>query len=71
MKWESVAVDKKVIPAGSLLEIEIYPGKTFLATDTGGYIKNKHIDIFIGATTLQEGNKYGRTTSRVRIIGKK
>jgi 3D (Asp-Asp-Asp) domain-containing protein len=68
VKWESVAVDPSVIPLGSRLEIEEYPGKKFLAWDTGGGIKGKHIDVFLGPTVLSEGNAYGRKKSRVRIL---
>jgi 3D (Asp-Asp-Asp) domain-containing protein len=68
VKWESVAVDPSVIPLGSRLEIEAYPGKKFLAWDTGGAIDGKHIDIFMGATTMSEGRAFGRKKSRVRIL---
>ena len=67
VKWESVAVDPKEIPLGSRLEIEAYPGKKFVAWDTGGAIRGKHIDVFLGPTTMAEGKALGRKTSRVRI----
>ncbi|HEX5748545.1 MAG TPA: 3D domain-containing protein [Archangium sp.] len=66
--WESVAVDRSVIPLGSRLEIDIYPKRTFVAWDTGGAINGKHIDIFLGPTTLAEANALGRKKARVRIL---
>ena len=68
VKWESVAVDPKEIPLGSRLEIEAYPGKKFVAWDTGGAIRGKHIDVFLGPTTMAEGKALGRKVSRVRIL---
>lgn len=46
-EW-TVAVDPKVIPLGSLIEVR-YPDGTdrlYRATDTGGAVKGKHIDVF-------------------------
>jgi hypothetical protein len=48
--WESIAVDPRLIPLGSWVYIPAAttgPGKGwFLAQDTGGAIKGRHLDVF-------------------------
>jgi 3D (Asp-Asp-Asp) domain-containing protein len=66
--WESIAVDPAHIQKGKRVKIEIYPNRTFLASDTGGKIRGKHIDVFVGAVTLSVANGYGRKTSRIQIL---
>jgi 3D (Asp-Asp-Asp) domain-containing protein len=48
--WESIAVDPRLIPLGSWVYIpaaRMGPGKGwFLAQDTGGAIKGRHLDIY-------------------------
>jgi 3D (Asp-Asp-Asp) domain-containing protein len=48
--WESVAVDPRLIPLGSWVYLPAYtggPGRGwFLAQDTGGAIKGRHIDVY-------------------------
>ncbi|MEZ7892157.1 MAG: SH3 domain-containing protein [Candidatus Wallbacteria bacterium] len=43
--YVSVATDPRVIPTGSWISIDQYPGVRFLACDVGGGIKGNHIDI--------------------------
>lgn len=59
-----VAVDPKVIPIGSKLNIEGYgPAR---AVDTGGLIKGNRIDLFYDSET--ECNAWGRRTVTVSIL---
>jgi 3D (Asp-Asp-Asp) domain-containing protein len=48
--YQSIAVDPKVIPLGSRVYIPAYKGDGyggwFVAQDTGGEIKGRHIDVF-------------------------
>jgi len=56
--WYSIATDPREIPAGSIVYIKeladkkLLNGETlngyFMATDTGGAIQGKHIDVFVG-----------------------
>lgn len=73
-----VAVDPKVIPLGSRLDIPGYSrtngtstagGAWILADDVGGAIKGKRIDIRM--QTHQEALNWGRKTLRVRVWRKK
>jgi 3D (Asp-Asp-Asp) domain-containing protein len=58
-----VAVDPKVIPLGTIIEIPNY-GKV-KADDVGGAIKGRRIDVRF--KTHQEAREYGRQTVRIRI----
>lgn len=48
--WGSIAVDPNVIPLGSRVYVPAYRGKPgggwFLAQDTGGAIRGRHIDVY-------------------------
>ena len=67
--WKTIAVDPSIIPMGSRVEIEIYKDKgAFLANDTGGKIKGRHIDIFVGGVSVAEANQRGTKRSKVTIL---
>ena len=56
----SASVDPRVIRYGTQFTID---GQTFVASDTGGAIRGKHIDLFMG---------YGRAAERaMQSLGKK
>lgn len=61
----SVAVDKSVIPIGTMLLIE---GVEFIANDTGGAIDGKRIDIMVYGKTHEEVNAMGVDTVTVYKI---
>ena len=48
--------------------IEIYPGRIFTVIDTGGGVGPNHIDVFVGAITVEEANRLGTRYSRVGIV---
>lgn len=56
--WATIAVDPKVIPLGSRVKIDGIPGKIFKASDTGGAIKGKHIDVFMGPMNIKDAFKH-------------
>jgi 3D (Asp-Asp-Asp) domain-containing protein len=43
----SVATDPRIIPSGTILTIDEFPGKVFHACDVGKAIKRKRIDICV------------------------
>lgn len=59
-----VAVDPRVIPLGTIVEIEGY-GR-YVAADTGGAIKGNRIDIHF--KTVQECLNFGRRNVKVNIL---
>ncbi|MGB7459678.1 MAG: 3D domain-containing protein, partial [Carnobacterium jeotgali] len=59
-----IAVDPRVIPLGSIVEIPGYG--TFIAGDTGGAIKGNKIDIHF--STVQQANNFGRKTITINIL---
>jgi 3D (Asp-Asp-Asp) domain-containing protein len=73
----SVAVDKTLIPLGSKIYLEfsgaysIYNG-IYTARDTGGAIKDKIIDLFMGDFKSNEEhpslNKFGRNLANVYLV---
>jgi 3D (Asp-Asp-Asp) domain-containing protein len=65
-RWGVVAVDPKVIPIGSSLEIEGYEGTTFVAEDVGGGIRGESVDIWL--PDAKEAKTYGTQYRRVTII---
>lgn len=66
--WKTIAVDPKVIPLLSKVNIDIYKNKgTFTANDTGGAIKGKHIDVFVGPVTIKEAYSLGTKRSNVTL----
>jgi len=60
----TIAVDPKIIPLGSLVYIDSLG--LALATDTGGKIKGKIIDICF--TTMDEATKWGRRDVKIYVI---
>lgn len=59
-----IAVDPRVIPLGTMVEIPGYG--VFRAADTGGAIVGNKIDIHF--TTVAESNNFGRRTITIRIL---
>ena len=59
VKWGVVAVDPKEIPLGSAVFLPtMFPGKEFLASDTGRKVKGNHIDIWVSKE--EQALKLGR-----------
>jgi 3D (Asp-Asp-Asp) domain-containing protein len=56
-EWQSVAVDPTVIPLGYYVWIESEQA-WFHAEDTGGAIKGKHIDIYVGISERRPKSQY-------------
>jgi 3D (Asp-Asp-Asp) domain-containing protein len=65
IKKGMIAVDPKVIPLGT--EIEIKDIGFFIAEDTGGKIKGNRIDIYF--ETKEEAKIFGRQEIWVRMLG--
>lgn len=65
-----IAVDPNVIPLGSLVEVRLENGQTFVAeaADTGGAIKGKRIDILV--ETKKQAYQFGRQPVEVRPLQK-
>lgn len=65
-----IAVDPNVIPLGSLVEVRLENGQTFVAeaADTGGAIKGKRIDILVD--TKKQAYQFGRQPVEVRPLQK-
>jgi len=59
-----IAVDPQIIPLGSRLDVPGY-GNWQLADDTGGAIKNHHIDIRF--KTHKEALNWGTKTIKIRV----
>lgn len=59
-----IAVDPRVIPLGSMVEIPGYG--IFIAGDTGGAIKGNKIDIHF--SSVQQANNFGRKTITINIL---
>ena len=59
----TIAVDPKVIPLGSKVEID---GKTYVAEDVGGAIKGNTIDLFFNSHS--DANKWGVKYRNVYIV---
>ncbi|AEB30542.1 putative cell wall shaping enzyme [Carnobacterium sp. 17-4] len=59
-----IAVDPRVIPLGSMVEIPGYG--IFIAGDTGGAIKGSKIDIHF--PSVQQANNFGRKTITINIL---
>lgn len=62
-----IAVDPRVIPLGSIVEVNT-PSGTFTAeaADTGGAIKGRIIDILVGSEA--ESRSYGRQQVKIRVL---
>jgi 3D (Asp-Asp-Asp) domain-containing protein len=74
-----IAVDKDVIPLGSLVYIQFIDenyfkyNSVYLASDTGGAIKGNKIDLFIEdsqETVSKEAIDFGVTKARIIILNK-
>lgn len=65
-----IAVDPNVIPLGTLVEVRLKNGQTFVAeaADTGGAIKGKRIDILV--ETKKQAYQFGRQSVEVRPLQK-
>lgn len=67
--FETVAVDPKVIPYGSVIKVKINDSELILrANDTGSAIKNNHIDI--PHLNHKEALDFGKQTVEVWILNK-
>lgn len=66
--YRIIATDPKIIPLWSIVEV-VTPNETFkaIALDTGGRIKNMHVDILVGSE--RESINHGRHNVQIRIIG--
>jgi 3D (Asp-Asp-Asp) domain-containing protein len=65
IKKGMVAVDPKIIPLGT--QVEIKDIGLFIAEDTGGKIKGNRIDIYF--ETKEEAKDFGRQVIWVRMLG--
>ena len=65
-RFGTVAVDPRVIPLGSRLTIEGFPGVIFRAEDTGGAVVGNKIDIFMD--TRAECIQFGVQTRVVTVL---
>ncbi|MFC1629907.1 3D domain-containing protein [Patescibacteria group bacterium] len=65
-KWGIVAVGPILIPLGTRLKIDAFPGIIFVAADTGGGIKGLHIDIWMDS--VEKAKKWGRKWVKVTIL---
>ena len=81
--WRSVAVDRRLIPFGSRIFVRAYcrtPGRGwFVARDTGGAIRGRHIDVYrpapatLGAARMLRGRRIfvvppGRPLNKIRRL---
>jgi 3D (Asp-Asp-Asp) domain-containing protein len=67
--YHSIAVDPRVIPLGSRVYVPAYRragGGWFIAQDTGGAIKGRHIDVYRPAPARPDD--LGRYMTRQRIL---
>ena len=65
-RFGTVAVDPSVIPLGSRMSIDRFPGSTFTAEDTGGGVHGAHVDVLL--PTYQEAIQFGVRDCRVTIL---
>lgn len=65
-RWGVVSVDPKMVPIGSLLQIDGYDDATFVAEDVGGAIKGEAIDIWL--PDAKDARTYGTQYRRVTIL---
>jgi 3D (Asp-Asp-Asp) domain-containing protein len=68
VRWGVVAVDPRVIPLGTQLEMEGFMGTTFVAEDTGSAVVGRRVDIYWPAGCA-EARRYGRQPRAVRFVG--
>jgi 3D (Asp-Asp-Asp) domain-containing protein len=65
-RWGVVATDPNVIPLGSRILIDQYPGTVFIAEDTGGGVRGNHVDIWQPSTF--EAIQFGRQRGVVTVL---
>ncbi len=67
----TIAVDRSVIPAGATVQISTLPSpwgsKTLRATDIGGGIIGKHIDVFTGTGATAQQETFRITSSNNQV----
>lgn len=69
VEGRTIAVDRRIIPLGSIVEIDI-PGEgwhQFRAEDVGGRIKGNHIDVFVNGHSNCNQPRYN-TYCAVRLV---
>jgi 3D (Asp-Asp-Asp) domain-containing protein len=69
--YHSIAVDPRLIPLGSRVYVPAYRqlgGGWFIAQDTGGAIKGRHIDVYRSAPSSQDDLGRYMTGQRVLVI---
>jgi 3D (Asp-Asp-Asp) domain-containing protein len=67
--YHSIAVDPRLIPLGSHVYVPAYRdhgGGWFIAQDTGGAIRGRHIDVY--RSPPASPNDLGRYLTRQRIL---
>jgi len=62
----TVAVDPAVIPLGSRLLIDGFPGVVFTALDTGGGVRGAWVDVYLPSHA--EAIRFGRQTRTITIL---
>lgn len=64
-----MAVDTRIIPLGSIIEIEYQDGRKEyrIAADTGGAIRGRVVDMFVWSEAEARNN--GRQKVKLRVIG--
>lgn len=65
VQWGVVAVDPRVVPLGSKIQIEGF-GEVFFAEDTGGGVKGKWVDIWM--ESCAEARVFGMQSRRVTVL---
>jgi len=69
--WHSIAVDPRLIPIGSRVYIPAYrqlTGGWFLAQDTGGAIRGRHVDVYRPAPSSPADEGRYLTGQRILVI---
>ena len=66
IKKGMIAVDSKIIPLGTRIEIKDIG--VFVAEDTGGKIKGNRIDIYF--ETREEAKEFGRQVIWIKVLGR-
>jgi 3D (Asp-Asp-Asp) domain-containing protein len=62
--YRVVAVDPRVIPLGSIVEIN---GEKFKAVDTGGAIKGNKIDILVSTHNTDKAFEFGKQKLHIKV----
>jgi 3D (Asp-Asp-Asp) domain-containing protein len=75
--WQSarvIAVDPKVLPLGSIVELSFYNEKyqkyngIYLNADTGNAIKGNKVDLFLSETDRKSAFEFGLTDCKMTVI---